>query len=304
MAQKIIEFPQPLCEKYRPRKVSEFIGLQKPKRVIESFLKRPYDSAWLFLGPSGVGKTTMALAISEELGAELHHIPSRSCDLDAVETVTRICHSAGFNFQTGKPCPFHVVIIDEADRMTPAAQDALLSKLDATARPPQTIFIFTANTTQALEPRFLSRLQPLDFTSESLEDELAEYLEKVYKKEKGRFALSFVEICKIANYNVRDGLNRLQTELLIGTDRDDLPPEKELILEEHTHNCKKCHKTWKHREPGCELPYRHVCPQCGGTTSVGQERAKKAWDTIRKKLREEVTEEVTQVKAKPKKKRA
>ena len=39
--------------------------------------------------------------------------------------------------------------------MTPAAQLALLSKLDATAFPPNTVFIFTCNETGNLEPRFL-----------------------------------------------------------------------------------------------------------------------------------------------------
>jgi len=42
---------------------------------------------------------------------------------------------------------------DEADRMSKAAQLHLLSKLDATAFPPNTIFIFTANATDGLEDR-------------------------------------------------------------------------------------------------------------------------------------------------------
>ena len=42
------------------------------------------------------------------------------------------------------------MLVDEADRMTPAAQLALLSKLDATAIPPNTIFIFTCNETDGL----------------------------------------------------------------------------------------------------------------------------------------------------------
>ena len=47
--------------------------------------------------------------------------------------------------------------------MTPAAQLALLSKLDATAFPPNTVFIFTCNSTDGLEPRFLPRCRVIEF---------------------------------------------------------------------------------------------------------------------------------------------
>lgn len=49
--------------------------------------------------------------------------------------------------------------------MTPAAQLAFLSKLDATAFPPNTIFIFTCNSVDSLEARFLSRCRRVDFSS-------------------------------------------------------------------------------------------------------------------------------------------
>ena len=287
---KALPFPTPLSEKYRPHKVEDFVGLVKPKRILESFLKQPFDSAWLFLGPSGIGKTTTALAIVEELNAELHHVPSRQCDLDTVDSVTRMCHMGAFNFKTGKSCQYHVVLVDEADQMTGAAQNSLLSKLDATAAPPKTIFIFTANSTQSLESRFLSRCRVLEFTHDSLQNDLAAYLAKVYKKEGGKHPLDFTAIAKASNYNVRDALSKIELELMIGTDRKDLPDEEIQIAEDHTHSCKKCHKPWKHRDPLCELPYRAVCPQCGGSNTVGQERAKKAWKTIRKKIEDEVKE--------------
>ena len=49
----------------------------------------------------------------------------------------------------------HLVLIDEADQMSPAAQVSLLSKLDATNAAPATVWIFTSNATDRLEPRFL-----------------------------------------------------------------------------------------------------------------------------------------------------
>ena len=50
-------FPVRLSEKYRPRKVAEFVGLPKAKRVLAKFVANPYPCSFLFFGPPGVGKT-------------------------------------------------------------------------------------------------------------------------------------------------------------------------------------------------------------------------------------------------------
>jgi len=71
-----LPFPQSLAEKYRPRTIAEFVGLDKPKRILAKFAEQPYPSAWLFVGPSGVGKTTMAQALCSQIKGELTHIPS------------------------------------------------------------------------------------------------------------------------------------------------------------------------------------------------------------------------------------
>ncbi len=42
---------QPLAERYQPQTVSEFVGLEKPKRIMEKFCANPYPSAWLLVGP-------------------------------------------------------------------------------------------------------------------------------------------------------------------------------------------------------------------------------------------------------------
>jgi replication-associated recombination protein RarA len=76
-----VAFPMPLAEKYRPRVISDFVGLEKPKRILRKFAANPYQSAWLFASPPGTGKTTMALALAEMLKAEVHHIPSQQCNV-------------------------------------------------------------------------------------------------------------------------------------------------------------------------------------------------------------------------------
>ena len=67
--------------------------------------------------------------------------------------------------------------------MTNPAQLALLSKLDATAFPPNTIFIFTCNGTARLEPRFLSRCRTVEFSSYGMASEITAFLNRVWHSE-------------------------------------------------------------------------------------------------------------------------
>ena len=183
--------------------------MTKPKAVLSRFAQRPYPSAWLFLGESGVGKTTMALALASEIGAELHHIPSRNCDLETVEEAVRICHYVPMSGG------LHLILVDEADQMTLAAQHAFLSKLDATAFPPQTMFIFTANSIKYLEDRFLSRCHRLDFSGHNIGLELPRYLAKLWRKETGRKnGLNFAKVAEDSDCNVREALGRLEIEAM------------------------------------------------------------------------------------------
>ncbi len=87
-----IVFPASLAEKYRPHSVADFVGLDKPKKILSKFAESPYSSAWLFLGPSGTGKTSMALAFCEAIRGELHHIPSQQCNVETIESVIHNCH--------------------------------------------------------------------------------------------------------------------------------------------------------------------------------------------------------------------
>jgi replication-associated recombination protein RarA len=209
MSTPSLAFLQPLAEKYRPRTIADFVGLEKPKKIIGRFAAKPYQSAWLFVGPPGVGKTSMALALATQIGAEVHHIPSQKCNAQAIDDTCRIC--AYVPLSGG----FHLVIVDEADKMTPAAQLGLLSKLDATDAPPSTIWVFTCNATDGLEPRFLSRTRQLEFSSYGLANDAARLLDSIWQQEShGAIAPNFARIVKESTNNLRDALMCLETELL------------------------------------------------------------------------------------------
>lgn len=209
--QSAFNFPQPLAEKYRPRHISDFIGLEKPKKIIGKLAANPFPSAWLFVGSSGTGKTTLALALAQAIPAELHHITSQNCTLETVERVRRTCQYlplAGHRF--------HLVLVDEADRMSPAAQVSFLSKLDATDFPPNTIFVFTCNTTEGLEKRFLSRCRVIEFSSYGIAAEAAQLLSAIWEAEAPADAPkpNFARIVKDSTNNVRDSLMSLEVELM------------------------------------------------------------------------------------------
>jgi DNA polymerase III delta prime subunit len=190
-------FPQPLSEKYRPR------------TLLSAFAKRPVSCAWLFIGPSGTGKSTAALALAEEMKAELHKIPSQNCNLAALTEVCRQCWYAPFSGG------FHIVLADEADQMSNAAQLALLSKLDSTDPCPNTVWIFTANDAERLEKRFLSRCRVLEFSSYGMRSEIATLLAEVWEKETGKAGdLNWERIAKDSGTNVRAALSALELELL------------------------------------------------------------------------------------------
>jgi DNA polymerase III delta prime subunit len=112
-------------------------------------------------------------------------------------------------------CKMHLVLVDEADRMTEGAQIALLSKLDSTDCPPDTVFVFTCNSKDGLEKRFLSRSRQLDFSSYGIASEATDLLERVWESENGGANKpNLARIVKDATNNVRDALMRLEVELM------------------------------------------------------------------------------------------
>ncbi|MEO8372428.1 MAG: AAA family ATPase [Candidatus Solibacter sp.] len=206
----------PLVEKYRPLTLDGFIGMERPTAILRALAAEPYESAWLLLGPSGLGKTTMALAVAELIGGQVHHIPSRNCDLDTVERETRSCHYAPM-FGGSQ---WHVILCDEADQMTQAAQLAFLSKLDTTAKPPNTIFLFTANSTKKLQDRFKSRCRVLEFSHRGLLDALVGLLAKVWTAETAGPAPDFVRIARASKLNIREALMMLELEMIAPSSPD------------------------------------------------------------------------------------
>jgi len=214
------EFPQPLTEKYRPTQIAEFVGLDKVKRGMTRFVANPSALNFLYLGKSGTGKTAMAFAVANAIPAEIHHLASKECTLEALQTLVKQCHYMPRMFNDWTPCKWHCWIIDEADQMSPAAMIAMLSILDGTNRPPNTIIILTANDDSNLNPdgsgRFMSRLVKFDFSNYGISSEVTDLLQRVWLRETSNpvETPNFQRIVKDSQNNVRASLMALETEIM------------------------------------------------------------------------------------------
>jgi hypothetical protein len=223
------DYPVPLTEKYQPRKIEDFIGLEGPKRLFGNLLKAPRPVAILLVGLPGCGKTTLAMAFAEQLPGTLHHISSQKCDVAALDRLNdTLCYYPA----RGK---FHIVKVDEADQMTDKAQLQLLSRLDGTASlkpkfgggwergtPLPVIWIFTCNGRGengthppiTFEPRFLSRCLVVACGKPEVA-EIALFLRRIWSLEGGNPSDDPSPLAEDCD-GVRDALTKLEVALCTG----------------------------------------------------------------------------------------
>ena len=155
--------PQSLSEKHRPGYLADVVGQGPVLFRVEAFLEAPYSTAFLFEGPTGVGKTTVALAIAAELGTvEFGGLEQVKSGMQDAEEVERVLKNLRYTPMLGSG--WKVIIVDEADYMSYKASQIWLSALEDL--PPRSLIIFTTNNVHKFHDRFLDRCERFAFESD------------------------------------------------------------------------------------------------------------------------------------------
>jgi replication-associated recombination protein RarA len=198
-----------LCEKYRPLKIADFIGLTEPKLILQKMAAHPHGRTLLFEGKSGSGKTAMALAFASEIPAQVHVLPAHECTRDNLAKRWATCQygpEAGFRI--------HLVLVDQADTLNKNQQIDLRSKIDGHESLDNVIWVFTATPTTRLDAGFRSRCMQLKFSTYGNSSAAADLLERVWKAEAPTAAPpNFARIIKEANGNIRAALMEIELKL-------------------------------------------------------------------------------------------
>jgi putative ATPase len=170
---------QPLVDKYRPQTISDLI-LPSRHSVHKAlaFLDKPYASSWLFCGPPGVGKTSLArLMANAVIKSEFALQTFTGPDLDANRVQQLAAMIQGRPLDGG----MWAILIDEADSIPKVGQVRLLSMLEGLSH---AVVIATANADlDSYESRLTSRFFIQTFTKEGLLEPGVAWLQRIAAQE-------------------------------------------------------------------------------------------------------------------------
>ena len=148
-------------EKYRPKKIEDCILTESIKKTFNDFLTKGEIPNLLLCGPPGVGKTTVAKALCNELGVDFYVIngSDEGRFLDTVRNQAKNFASTVSLSASGKP---KVIIIDEADNTTTDVQLLLRANIEAFYN--NCRFIFTCNYKNKIIEPLHSRCAVVEFS--------------------------------------------------------------------------------------------------------------------------------------------
>ena len=143
-----------LVERYRSKTLDEYVGNGEIKNKLQTYLDQNDIQNFIFYGPAGTGKTTLAKLLVNNL--DCSHLYINASDERGIETirdkVSSFASTMSFN-------PLKVVILDEADFFTIQAQASLRNVIETFSR--STRFIMTCNFIERIIDPLQSRCQVL-----------------------------------------------------------------------------------------------------------------------------------------------
>lgn len=144
-------------EKYRPTNINDCILPERLKKPFQEYVNRKEIPNLMLTGTAGVGKTTVAKAMCDEIGVNhLYVNASENRGIDVLRTTIRN-YASTISLSGGKK----VIIMDEADYLTPEAQAAMRGAIEEFAE--NCTFIFTCNFKSKLIDAIHSRCSVIDF---------------------------------------------------------------------------------------------------------------------------------------------
>ncbi|VDK14651.1 DNA polymerase III subunit tau [Oenococcus sicerae] len=167
-----------LYRQYRPRTFHDLVGQTVIAQTLENALKsQKVGHAYLFAGPRGTGKTSVAKIFAREIeGISADSEQETFTDIieidaasnNGVDEIRNLRDAANY---APIECPFKIYIIDEVHMLSTGAFNALLKTIEEP--PAQVKFILATTEAQKIPATILSRVQRFDFRRISIDDIVA-----------------------------------------------------------------------------------------------------------------------------------